>query len=881
MSKKKIMSDYIFNNRQVLVVPSGTENNVQLAMTALENLSDFGFTLDAEGVKLLSTASKEDITEWYYDTEKKLQVLVGADKKYEPLYPNFPQEVMDKSEIHYWGAFVSDVTGEDVDLSPKGVNEKEGIKSLEEHPLKVLRTVNAEDIAGIAGICNDIFQNTCKSKTTPSIMDLRDKIIPYTDDINPDWSLSCSRVENRMLLSYLYLQAILNDKSTAQMPKLVVNDYLRIAQMNSAGIYFAYRNLNNTNISLEDTENCKISSLAGIKNFMVKGLSNFSQSVLENDMKKNENQWKAVLHRRLHIMGDKKYQSERYEALRNVADKMYRNKPLLTYDARLEVAYQEYQKAIAANQDSKETQLKNLNQAIMKILNIYSERPGVFVKNINRLALVTDKISDSAIKEKMYNRIETYSSIIFPKTKTEDLIRIINYLNSRKADTVQSVHNVKGKTIITDKFQDALNPDFIESLTFFFLYAIKDQTIKGKVYGKVYIEDGMSKIATPATDRSGTESMKQYPAGSRIPIEKNEDGTAKNMRMLLWFGQNGQSRWGNIIDISAGLFKKQADGSIKCIDEVAWYTNRKSCLDSAVVFSGDWIGAGTEGATEFHDIYTEKLKEKGVDYLVMYVNIWSGNQDFSQENVYFGWQERDELNISQQMDPKAVKQFEKLSGNAKGIIPVIVDIKAGEIITLDALDHHAVQNSSFKNVKALVTGLILQNQEFTRMSLKDLTDIAIEAGRGVYVETPEEADTIISVNEFDTNTLSHPVTNITSTDRDVWLGEFMTEQTEEKTEKVKEVAQEATQQTSDACIKTIRTMMDNVDSPQTDISDIENTESSQTYPDGKNIADIIHGWAEEPDEAEEIEETEDSQDDEDWDDGIDEHDSDDGEDWSW
>ena len=70
--------------RNIIAVPSGTENNTALAMTAIKNLSDLGFTLDAKGTYLLSTASKQDITDWYHDTVKLLREKVGADKEYKP-----------------------------------------------------------------------------------------------------------------------------------------------------------------------------------------------------------------------------------------------------------------------------------------------------------------------------------------------------------------------------------------------------------------------------------------------------------------------------------------------------------------------------------------------------------------------------------------------------------------------------------------------------------------------------------------------------------------------------------------------------------------------------------------------------------------------------
>jgi hypothetical protein len=209
------LNKILFKSRKTLSVPSGNESNEVLAGTALKNLTDLGFTLDKGGFDLLSTASTEDIQDWYYNTTKILQEAVGADHKYIPFYPNFPQDVMNKTDYellidqltHYWSAAIEDVFGERENdaWSPSGINEKQSVKSLEEHPLKVLSTIDGRDEKAVNDLAVEVFQNLLKSKQTPSKDDMQNIINPFMKNI-PNWTIYVNECENRDTLSYMQKQ---------------------------------------------------------------------------------------------------------------------------------------------------------------------------------------------------------------------------------------------------------------------------------------------------------------------------------------------------------------------------------------------------------------------------------------------------------------------------------------------------------------------------------------------------------------------------------------------------------------------------------------------------------------------------------------------------
>ena len=320
--KTEILKQIIFDNRQILAVPYGNEDNKDYALTAIRNLLDYGYTIDEAGINLLMTASKDDITNWYLDTVKKINEVTGNRHKYKPFYPNFPNEVMKMSDAEiFLNQIIHYITG----YLPEGEDEKSNIKSLEEHKVNVFKSVK-DDKKEMTDIANECFTNRLKSKQTPSPKEMDKLINPF---INNDeyWTKKATNVENRQLLSYLYTKAIKENKSTDNMPKLVTNDYLRIAK------YFTklkiFYNLNN--LSLNDSRITNIPRY--MRKFIAEGLN--KQTNLEEDIARNKTEWK-ILFKYMHVG-----EYPEYENIYNISKKLRNNERLETYYGRVEKAFKE------------------------------------------------------------------------------------------------------------------------------------------------------------------------------------------------------------------------------------------------------------------------------------------------------------------------------------------------------------------------------------------------------------------------------------------------------------------------------------------------------------------------------------------------------------
>ncbi len=785
LEKNKELKDVIFYARKIVAVPSGEEDNEMIAATAVKNLSDYGFTIDQQGFEMLQTASKEDITTWYYEMADTLNKAVGGNHVYKPFYPNFPEEVMELSDLqrfveqlaHYW-----------VGYKPDGVNIKENIKSLEEHPLKILATIK-DDEKEIISVAKKCFKNTLKSKQTPSNADLKNIINPYIRNIK-NWTIDARVVENRNLLSYLYSQALMTRKNVEQMPELVTNDYMRIAKICS---YLKESSHDCDEINFREIEKHKLSNISRpMRRFIAEGLE--SQHNLEEDVSRNKVQWKKLL-QIIHI-GEFK----QFEKTNEVAYKLRNNQRLETYYGKIERAFA----------------TKDYN----KILTLYGQRPGELIKNMNRiLHLEVDKNNQYEMLHKLIKTCQT----AFAKTRPEDLINFMEYIKSRTREDRLSIHNVKGVLVQSEQKYETIPKKTADLLIQLAKNGISEQIKTGVSYGKVYIDPNMKNMVLPKDIQDSSESLNSYTKGSRLPLEKNEDGTPKNIRTFIWWTNAADSRVD--VDLSANLLKTNEEGQLKRVASIAYHG---SYSGYGCVHSGDITDGGQhngDGVCEYVDMDLKELKKENIDYVQIFINSYSG-QSFKEFPCKIGWQEREELDKSEQFDIKAVKQYSDLSDDYKGITSIIVDVNNAEIIYTDAPDFRVRATSNSLDAVSAFDYILDRYGKRDRMTMDEIIHLAIDTNGGEIVENPKEADIIFTMDSYENKTENQRV--ITSKDQDVWLGEFMAPQNSEQDGT--EIINDLHQKEAEKITSTLGNALENID-----LSDIYSNDGSDSVYEEETV----------------------------------------------
>ena len=89
---------------KINIVESSFSNEVSKTEKAMvlsieKNIEAYGFSFSPDVFGVLLTFTKDELVKFYQDLMPKLKRLVGADKEYIPMYPNFPEQVMNASDI--------------------------------------------------------------------------------------------------------------------------------------------------------------------------------------------------------------------------------------------------------------------------------------------------------------------------------------------------------------------------------------------------------------------------------------------------------------------------------------------------------------------------------------------------------------------------------------------------------------------------------------------------------------------------------------------------------------------------------------------------------------------------------------------------------------
>jgi hypothetical protein len=170
------MNAIYIRRRMKFTVPSGTGETPMHVIAALQkNIASLGFVLAPELCERLCGLPLEKVESCYKSLVSALKEIVGAHREFRPIYPDFPQQVMEMSEARlYWNAILHYCTNR---LLPFAKRERTPL--LEDSEPKVIHLGTREDF-------ESIFSLLVASKTSISAQDKADVtwfISQYRDDI--------------------------------------------------------------------------------------------------------------------------------------------------------------------------------------------------------------------------------------------------------------------------------------------------------------------------------------------------------------------------------------------------------------------------------------------------------------------------------------------------------------------------------------------------------------------------------------------------------------------------------------------------------------------------------------------------------------------------
>jgi hypothetical protein len=242
--------------------------------------------------------------------------------------------------------------------------------------------------------------------------------------------------------------------------------------------------------------------------------------------------------------------------------------------------------------------------------------------------------------------------------------------------------------------------------------------------GRCYVDPALSSYVVPLAQRAASKTLRTFARGSRIPMP--EDGF---VRLFLWW-MNGRSRVD--IDLSVVLY----GDDYRYLDTIAFYNLRSW----GAHHSGDIVDA-PKGAAEFIDLDLQMLRARGVRFVMMCVNSYSGQAYCDLPECFAGWMSRTNLNSGEPFEARTVVDRVDLASDTQISLPLVLDLQRREVLWADIAlkDHPRFANSVAGNL-AGVSLMLRALHEMVKPDLHTLLSLHARA-RGSLVADPATAET--------------------------------------------------------------------------------------------------------------------------------------------
>lgn len=677
---------------------SQSENEKALAVSMLKNFQSLGFTFSHELWNEVSHLNREELENLYFGLLPELKALVGADVQYNPMYPNFPRQVMEASDaelfinaiIHYftYGEIVPDY------------EKNERLPLISDNKMTVLTVGSYDDLMSV-------FTNLVGSKTSLSAQDKSDVEVIFTSCMNSSNYLpkEIPLKENVALIGKL-----LFEKSPIKSSK-VIEPYFKTA----TDVLRLVTALSDGDISL--AEHTRYRKLNRSERRMVMDLLAHCGNLIE-DLFRYRNEW-LILGNIIHPF---EFKAKKYTCV-NEAFNILRNekKPMMFNGAVFKLI-----------QDG----------SVESAANLLRNRPGDFARQLDKL------LRDS----KNQREILDYFSEVAKDVSAPVLLQVAAHFRSRYGNNRPEMRiffpkgNLAKSMMIRNELPD-LNYSVCKSVITICNCALIEQYSKRDKLGNVYISDEFRNYLVPFSQRSASKAVKTIVRGSRIPL----NDSTKAVRGFIWWtntnNSNNDSYWsydnGRVdIDLSAVAYDENWRYLRHCS-----YTNLRSD-DFRLYHSGDITNGGPvdgKGVAEFLDVDIDSVVKHGGKYIVFQVYSYT-RQNFSDlPNCRFGWMERRDVDSGEIFEPSTVEMKMDLTAKSTVAIPVIFDCVNRQFIWCD-MSGQLENNTRFapNNLESNLEGVIRACYAIEHMVKPNMYDLVTlnALARGRIVTDRNEADII-------------------------------------------------------------------------------------------------------------------------------------------
>ena len=707
---KTIMKKYYEMQGKVILPEQKDNDNLSLAATVAANFISIGFPLTTEQLRALAKADAEDIKDFYEDNFAMLSEVIGAGKQPKPFYPDFPEGCMERSHAEY---FIDQVI---YGLSGLQLEPKEYMKEKNSYPFigqpmrRVLMTGSREDL-------DATFEMAVKSVIAYS-KEQREFIMEYVKE-NPgkinaliDNAATKNR-ENAVACAMMVEELSENSLHTAKFMKQPA-DLLRYAAFKSLQRIGAARDPYGA-IALKDTKEDMPDFALGRtgRRFVMDNLAEMdrgSGEKLSNFMHGHDEEW-SRLFKRLHI-SDPAWKAAKYDNVKQAIIIIQSGMKIDRPARRLEEAVKAGNVELAVKESAK--------------------MPGEFMRRFDKLYRMGIEQGKEQVVLDAMKRVSAKAGIAtvtgaIGNIEMRDHDEEERFFKGKTGKVVRSVNkNRKGFT--AEQIEEAVN---------IAMKGMSEKFVGKKPMGKVFMSDAIATVKIPTDIRDNSGAVGGMTSGSKMPIAENWNKMRffTSWTNLMEGDDNEGYHDGNRVDID--LTVAFCDKNMNVVEFCGWNGSKHG---DGFVYSGDVQDGGPadgEGRAEFIDVDIDKLKERGIVYLVPQVNSYT-NQKFSEQpHTCFGVMKRTDKDMGKKYEPATVVNRFVLDIEAKQASMYIIDISNREILWLN---EKAQENVASRGLYGMLNQVGRVSSSKT-MSLNRLIEANVMSN-GEFTKNPQDADII-------------------------------------------------------------------------------------------------------------------------------------------
>lgn len=689
--------------------PSNDENKLnkrrQLIATIQENIKNMGFVLGEGVIKTLINTSESEIKKFYFTLKDILTDVLG-DYKFEPMYVNFPREVMEMDEallyynaiLHYLDKIVGFKGLEEYQI--KEEKEERFPLSFDDIDLKVIELATFDDV-------KNEFINLIQSETSISNDDA-EFIKTFIEESNEEDLL---KIFKNVKVIFLEIKVLLYKQLKAN--KMYKAAKLFQPKQPNEILKFIFKHFNYNTIDIAHLK----------KNLTFKRA--FRREVLEMIDNANIKPEDAKRHIKIWIrLGEFLHPGEyrnRYPNAFKLFDELRNNaKNIRTFYSQVNELKNKLVKGTI------------LPEETIQLIRLLLSRPGELARNVIMLMKYSDP-----------QDIVDAFELVIQDVPTNIILSIIGLLKSNQKYRIFRPKNGTRGLYIKENDGNKIGTELLPVLE----NELRRRFAKVDWYKKpIYLDEELKNHIIPFQQRtSNSTKLYKYTKGTRIPL-----GDVKNDDVLRFFvyWENKDEDTRVDIDLSVAFLNE----NFGIIDRLSYYNLKPEKFSHVAIHSGD-ITDAPNGAAEFIDLRIGELND--VKYVVIGLNSYLGIP-FEMFNCYFGWMRRDKLGEEGEIfEPSTVEGRIDIISDKINNIPVIINLETNTIYFADF--DTTLSEITIDGIGPVFKPLIDSIENINQISMYDLFKYHIDGSHAVLVDNKEDAELVIGkdgdITPFDITTI--------------------------------------------------------------------------------------------------------------------------------